>query len=115
MADKIKWLVAVLLLIGGLGGFYYFAEHSLLVRVPALLAVAGICVVIVLQTAAGGQLMAFFREAQVEVRKVVWPTGKETTQTTLVVMGLVVAVAVFLWLLDMFLMWSVKLLTGQGG
>ena len=59
--------------------------------------------------------MGFFRESQIEVRKVVWPTGKETTQTTLVVMGLVVAVAVFLWVLDMFLLWSVKLLTGQGG
>jgi preprotein translocase subunit SecE len=49
------------------------------------------------------------------VRKVVWPSGKETTQTTLVVMGLVLTVAIFLWLLDMFLLWSVKLLTGQGG
>lgn len=115
MADKIKWAVAVLLLIGGLGGFYYFAEYSLLMRVPALLVVAGICAVTVMQTIAGGQLVAFFREAQVEVRKVVWPTGKETTQTTLVVMAMVVTVAVFLWLLDMFLLWSVKLLTGQGG
>jgi preprotein translocase subunit SecE len=115
MADKIKWLVAVLLLIGGLGGFYYFAEYSLLMRVPALLVVAIICVVVVLQTQAGGQLVGFFREANIEVRKVVWPTGKETTQTTLVVMGLVVTVAVFLWLLDMFLLWSVKYLTGQGG
>ncbi len=115
MADKIKWAVAVLALLGGLGGFYYFAEHSLLMRVPALLVVVGICVTIVLQTAAGGQLVGFFREANIEVRKVVWPTGKETTQTTLVVMGMVVVVAVFLWLLDMFLLWSVKLLMGQGG
>ena len=115
MADKIKWLVAVLLLIGGLGGFYYFAEYSMLMRVPALLVVAIICVVIILQTVAGGQLVGFFREAQIEVRKVVWPTGKETTQTTLVVMGLVVTVAIFLWLLDMFLLWSVKYLMGQGG
>jgi len=115
MADKIKWLVAGLLVIGGLGVFYYFSEFSLLVRVPALLVTAAICVVIVAQTAAGRELVAFSREAQIEVRKVVWPTGKETTQTTLVVMGLVVAVSIFLWLLDMFLLWSVKLLTGQGG
>jgi preprotein translocase subunit SecE len=115
MADKIKWLVAALLVIGGLAGFYYFSEYSLMVRVPALLVMAAVCVVIIVQTATGRELVAFFREAQIEVRKVVWPTGKETTQTTLVVMGMVVAVAMFLWLLDMFLMWSVKLLTGQGG
>ena len=115
MADKIKWIVAALLVIGALAGFYWFGEYSLLVRVPALLAAAVVCVVIVVQTAGGRQLVAFFRESQIEVRKVVWPTGKETAQTTLVVMALVVTVAVFLWLLDMFLLWSVKLLTGQGG
>ena len=115
MADKIKWLAAVLLVIGGVGGFYYFSDYSLLVRVPALLAAVVIGAAIVAQTAVGRELLAFFREAQIEVRKVVWPTGKETTQTTLVVMGMVVVVAMFLWLLDMFLMWSVKLLTGQGG
>jgi len=104
-----------LLVVGALAGFYWFEQYSLLIRVPALLAAAIICVVIVVQTTAGRQLVGFFRESQIEVRKVVWPTGKETTQTTLVVMALVVAVAVFLWLLDMFLLWSVKLLTGQGG
>jgi len=115
MADKIKWIVAALLVIGALGGFYWFDDYSMLVRVPALLVVAIVCVVLVLTTAGGRQIVAFFRESQIEVRKVVWPTGKETTQTTLVVMGLVVTVAVFLWLLDMFLLWSVKMLTGQGG
>ena len=114
MADKIKWVLAVLLLIGGLGGFYYFAEYSMLMRVPALLVVAVVCLVIVLQTSAGGQLVGFFREANIEVRKVVWPSGKETTQTTLIVMALVVAVALFLWLLDMGLLKAVRLLTGQG-
>jgi preprotein translocase subunit SecE len=115
MADKIKWALAVLLLIGGLGGFYYFAEYSMFMRVPALLAAGVACAVVVLQTSAGGQLVGFFREANIEVRKVVWPSGKETTQTTMVVMAMVVAVAIFLWLLDMFLLWAVKLLTGQGG
>ncbi len=115
MADKIKFVVAALLLIGALFGFYYFADHSLLMRVLALLAVVVVCAVIVLQTAAGKRLMEFIRESHLEVRKVVWPTGKETTQTTLIVMAMVVVVAIFLWGLDMFLLWSVKSLTGQGG
>ena len=114
MADKIKWIVAALLVIGALVGFYWFDEYSMLVRVPALLVAAIVCLVIVLQTEGGRQLVAFFRESQIEVRKVVWPTGKETTQTTLVVMGLVVAVALFLWVLDMGLLKLVSLLTGQG-
>src|SRR3569623_14970 len=112
MADKIKWLAAALLLIGGLIGFYYYADHAMWMRVLARLARGIVAAVSVLQTGSGRQLAGFFRESQGELRKVVWPTGKETTQTTLVVMAMVVVVAVFLWLLDMFLHWSVKLLTG---
>ena len=111
MADKIKWLVAAVLLIGGLVGFYYYADHAMWMRVLALLVVVIVCAVIVLQTESGRKLIGFFRESQIELRKVVWPTGKETAQTTLVVMSMVVVVAVFLWLLDMFLHWSVKALT----
>ena len=114
MADKIKWIVAALLVVGAVAGFYWFGEYSLLIRVPALLVVAIVCLVIVLQTEAGRQLVGFFRESQIEVRKVVWPTGKETTQTTLVVMGLVVVVALFLWVLDMGLLKLVRMLSGQG-
>ncbi|MEK7322073.1 MAG: preprotein translocase subunit SecE [Pseudomonadota bacterium] len=115
MVDKLKWLVAALLLIGGLAGFYYLADYALWMRVIALLAVVGVCIAIVLQTENGGQLIGFFREASIELRKIVWPTGKETTQTTAVVMAMVVLVSLILWGLDTFLVWSVKLLTGQGG
>ena len=114
MADKIKWIVAALLVVGALAGFYWFEQYSMLIRVPALVAAAIICVVIVVQTTAGRQLVGFFRESQIEARKVVWPTGKETTQTTLVVMALVV-VALFLWLVDTGLLKLVRMLTGQGG
>src|SRR3569623_1568039 len=112
MADKIKWLAAALLLIGGLIGFYYYADHAMWMRVLALLAMEIVSAVLVLQPGSGRQLAGVFRESQVELRKVVWPTCKETTQTSLVVMAMVVVVAVFLWLLVMFLHWSVKLLTG---
>src|SRR3569832_612174 len=112
MADMIYWLAAVVLLIGGLVGFYYYADHVMWMRVLALLAVVIVCAVIVLQTESGRQLVGFFRVSLFVLRYVVWPTGKETTQTTLVVMAMGVVVAVFLWLLDMFLHWSVKSLTG---
>src|SRR3569832_2233353 len=100
MADKIKWLAAVVLVIGGLVGCFYYADHVMWMRVLAQLAVVIVCAVIVLLTESGRQLAGFFRESQIELRKVVWPTGNETTQTTLVVMAMVVVFAVFLWLLD---------------
>ena len=115
MADKIKLSSALLLLIAGIAGFYYFSQYSMLVRVPVLLVAAAVGVVIALRTAPGGQVIGFFQESQIEVRKVVWPTRRETTQTTLVVMAMVVISALFLWFVDMVLVSAVKMLTGQGG
>lgn len=113
--DTVKLITALLILVGAVGGFYYYSEQSTLVRVLGLLAAVGVAALVALQTDRGRFVWAFFKDAQVEVRKVVWPTRKETVQTTLIVMAMVIVVAIFLWLLDMLLAWAVRLLTGQGG
>ena len=113
-ADTIRLVIALLLLGGAIGAFYYFAEQSLLLRVIGLLAVAGIATYISLQTEKGRGISAFFKATQVEVRKVVWPTRQETVQTTLIVFGMVVIVAIFMWLLDLLLGWAVSGLVGTG-
>jgi preprotein translocase subunit SecE len=51
----------------------------------------------------------------VELRKVVWPTREETIQTTVTVLVFALIMGVFFWLLDMFLLYATRLLTGQGG
>ncbi len=113
--DTAKLVAAVTLLVAAVIGFYYYADHSLLLRVLGLLAAAGIALVIVAQTAVGGRLLGFAADARTEVRKVVWPTRQETIQTTLVVFAVVIFMGILLWLLDMLLLWAVRLLTGQGG
>ncbi|MFT4562847.1 MAG: preprotein translocase subunit SecE [Gammaproteobacteria bacterium] len=99
--DTAKLAVALIILVGSLVGFYYFAELSKLIRVISMIAAVGVAAVIALQTEKGRSLSSFVKEAQTEVRKVVWPTRQETVQTTLVVMVVVVIIAIFLWLLDM--------------
>ncbi|MEO6697695.1 MAG: preprotein translocase subunit SecE [Gammaproteobacteria bacterium] len=115
MADKIKLLVAIALLLGAIVAFYYFADYSKLVRVLGLLATLGVAVVIALQTEVGRAGWGFAIESRNEMRRVVWPTRKETTQTTLVVFVVVIIVAIVLWLLDMVLLGSVQWLTHSGG
>ncbi len=115
MADSIKFIFAVILTAAAVAGFYIFADQSMLLRVIALLVVGGVVVAILLQTATGRRAWAFAGDARTEVRKVVWPSRKETTQTTLVVVAMVVVISAMLWLVDLFLMWAVRLLTGQGG
>lgn len=110
--DTYKLASAALLLLLGVFAFYYFADALIVVRVIALLAVAGMAVTIALQTEQGANLLGFFRESRVELRKVVWPTRAETIQTSLAVVVMVILMGIFLWLLDMFLLWIVRSLTG---
>ena len=113
--DSLKLVVALIVVISATAAFYIFPEQSMLLRVVGLLAAIAIAVVIALQTEKGKQIWTFFQEAQIEVRKVVWPTREETVQTTLIVILVVVLIALFLWLLDMFLGWSIGHLLGRGG
>ncbi len=112
--DGLKWALALLLLSGAIGAFYYFADQSLLLRVIGLLIAGGFSAAIMLQTGKGRIAWEFMQEARTEVRKVVWPTRKETVQTTLIVIAMVTIVAIFLWLLDMFLAWGIRSFIGGG-
>ena len=113
--DTLKLWIAVLIMAAGIFAFYYFDDQLLVLRVLGLLAVAGISVFVAAQSNTGKTIIWFIKGAQTEVRKVVWPTRAETVQTTLAVILMVFLVGIFLWLLDMFLLWAIQLLTGQGG
>ena len=115
MLDKIKLLVAVLVMAAGIAGFYTYADEALLYRVLALVAVFIVAFIISLQTQIGLSSWNFGRSAVLEVRKAVWPTRQETVQATLMVMVMVIIMGVILWLFDMMLLSAVQMLTGQGG
>jgi preprotein translocase subunit SecE len=113
--DVIKKVFSVIFVVSGVAAFYYFSEASLLYRVLGLVAVALIVVGVMLTTSTGKNVMTFILESKQEVRKVIWPTREETIRTTLLVFAMVIIVGFVLWLLDMFLFWGVRFLTGQGG
>jgi len=101
--DTVKLWAAAALLVAGLVLFYVFAEQSLLFRTLGLLAVMAVCLFLVYQTTRGKNIVSFFRDARTEVRKVVWPSRAETTQTSLTVFIIVVIVGIMLWLFDSLL------------
>jgi preprotein translocase subunit SecE len=113
--DIVKQVFSAVFMVAGLAAFYYFSEIQLLYRVLGLLVLVLIVLGMMLTTNLGRNLWSFILESKVEVRKVVWPTRDETTRTTLLVFAMVFIVGLILWILDMFLFWGVRLLTGQGG
>jgi len=113
MTEKIKLALALLLVAAGLGAFYLLAEHAMVLRVLAVLVGIGAAVAIMLTTSMGRAAFAFSREALAEARKVVWPTRKETIQTTAAVFALVVVMGIFLWIVDAALLWGVQFLMGR--
>ena len=112
--DPAKWAGAFVILATGIAGFYYWSDESLLLRVIGLLVLSAVALFVAVQTEKGRAAWEFVRESHTEVRKVVWPTRKETTQTTLIVIAMVGLVAIIMWILDGFLAWLVKLLLGTG-
>mgnify|MGYP000252369702 CR=1 FL=1 len=110
--DTVKLVLSLLVVVAGIVGFYYFEEESQLLRVLGILAVVVVAFLIAATTMIGKRSLGFARDSRVEVRKVVWPSRQETTQTTIAVLVMVIIVAIMLWLFDMFLGWSVRSLLG---
>ena len=113
--DTFKLILAIVVLLGGIAGFYYYEAEGLLYRVLGLLAFVLVALGMVYTTNLGQSVVGFGREARAEVRKVVWPSRQETVQTTLMVIVAVIIIGIFLWLIDMMLVSAVQYLTGQGG
>ncbi len=113
--DTLKFLIAVILLIGGVVGFYWFEGHSNLLRVIGLLAAVAAAGLVAVQTEKGRAIWSFLIDSRTEVRKVVWPTRQDAMQTTLIVLLVVILMSLFMWGVDAILFAIVKALTGHGG
>ena len=110
--DIIKLLLAAGVLVGGLYGYYYLIEWSLPLRVLLVLGGLLVGIGIAMTSAQGKQLWAFVQGSRVEIRKVVWPTKQETTQTAIAVFVFTLVMALFFWGLDSFLLWLTRTLVG---
>ena len=114
MVDKLKIILAVACVVGGVVAYYYFADLALVLRVLMVLGGLIAAGVVAWLSTPGKEFFAFAQEAWQEAGRVSWPTRKETVQTTAIVFGFVVIMALVLFSIDTTLAWIVKLLTGRG-
>lgn len=105
MADKVKFSLALFILAAGVAGFYLLSEQAMILRVLAVLVGFALSIVVAWKTEPGQRFFVFANEAVLESRKVVWPSRKETVQTTAIVFAFVVVIALFLYLADKSLEW----------
>ena len=112
--DTVKIALSAGLLIGGIYGYYWYEQQSLLLSVSVVLVAAAAAIGLFMVTERGRTLWKFIQGSRVEIRKVVWPTRQETLQTALTVMVFALILGLFFWGLDFFLLWITRLLTGYG-
>ena len=110
--DVLKWIVVAVIVFVGVGGNQFFENESVLYRTVALVVLGLVAAFVALQTVKGKAFWSLLKEARIEIRKVVWPNRTETTQTTLIVVAVVLVMALILWGLDTLLGWIISNLIG---
>jgi len=105
----------VALVVAGVAGFYVLSDQPGWVRWLVVAAGLAAGLVVFGLSASGRRFRRFVLDARNELRKVFWPGKQETLMTTAVVFVFAVVAGVGFWLLDLFLAWATRHLTGQGG
>jgi preprotein translocase subunit SecE len=114
-ADTVKLVAAILLVIGGVAGYYVLGNQAAWQRWLAVAAGIVLGAVVIAVSKYGTALKQFMADSRIELRKIVWPKRQETGMTTLVVFVFLLIAGVFFWGLDLALAWATRALTGQGG
>jgi preprotein translocase subunit SecE len=114
MVDKIKLFVAFLLVVAGIAGYYYLHESAAVLKLASVLVGLLLAAGMAWTSQPGKRFFVFGKDSVAEAKRVVWPTRKETLQTTAVVIAFAVTMAIFLWAVDASLMIVVNKMMGRG-
>jgi preprotein translocase subunit SecE len=114
MVDKIKLVVAFLAVVAGIAGFYYLQDSAAVLKLASVLVGLLLAAGVAWTSEPGKRFFAFGKDSVAEAKRVVWPTRKETLQTTAVVIAFAVTMALFLWAVDASLMIVVNKMMGRG-
>lgn len=98
--------LAIVVAVAGLLAFTFLTEQGLAIRIGALVGGLVLACILAAISPSGKSLIAFGRDSYEELRRVVWPSKKETINTTGLVMAFVVAVSFYLFVVDKFIEWG---------
>ena len=106
-------VLSVIMLLGGIAAYYYYKELAITpVRVAGLIALTILASWVASRSETGAAFFRFLKEADIERRKVVWPTHQEALQTSLMVIVVTIIISLFLAAVDWMLGALVRNLLG---
>ena len=105
-SDLLLVTLAALLAIAGVVGFALLSEEALAIRLGVLGGGLVLAVIIAWFSPSGERFLNYGQQSWEELRRVVWPTRKETLNTTGLVMAFVVIIAFFLFICDKLIEWG---------
>ncbi len=114
-ADTVKLVLAVVLVLAGVAGYYILGNQAAWIRWLSVAAGIVLGAVVITLSKYGTALKQFMADSRVELRKIVWPNRQETGMTTLVVFVFLLVAGIFFWGLDLVLAWATRAITSPGG
>ncbi len=105
-SDLVLVTLAALSAVAGVVAFALLSEQPLAVRLGSLAGGLVLALVIAWFSSSGKRFLAYGQQSYEELRRVVWPTRKETLNTTGLVMAFVVIIAFFLFFCDAIIQWG---------
>ena len=106
------WLLAVAIIAASaFGNIYFQDQYSTPIRVVAVIVLLLISLGVAATTNQGRKALGFFQDARTELRRIVWPSRPEATQTPFIVVGVTVFVSLILWGLDSIIVSIITFLT----
>ena len=112
MQNYLFWIIGLILIGVAVYGNSYYAMEPLLYRVIGVLVILTLSLLVILRTNEGKEALTLILDSRKEIRRVVWPTRTETTQTTLIVIAAITFMGLVLWGLDSFFGWVIASILG---
>ena len=91
--SKSLWLIGLAIIATAVWGNSYYNDLGLLYRVLGVIVLFILGLFVLRFTEFGSLAFETIKQSTTEIRKVVWPNRTETTQTTLIVVGVVIIAA----------------------
>lgn len=106
-ADKIKLTLSVLVLIAGIFAYSFFSDLNIYARVGMFVGGLAVAILLLWLSDSGKRILGFASGSYNEMKRVVWPTRKETLQMTGIVFAFVAVMATVLWIMDKLIAWII--------